>query len=242
VINEFLALNDSAQADQDGEFDDWIELFNNSDELVGLGGYYLSDNPSDLPKWKFPDTSLAPHDYLIIWADEDGAQNGLHANFKLSGGGEILFLLNPDTQIIDEISFGQQIQDKSMGRYPDGDGDFQVLVPSFSSKNSETVDSNENRDDNFPGGFELSQNFPNPFNPETRIKFFLSKQSHTRLTIYDLLGKEVFTLVDAMLNSGRHIFTWDGRDKHNQNVASGVYFYSLISVQNKQTKKLVLIR
>lgn len=139
TINEFLASNQSMVADQDGEFDDWIELFNLTDQDVDLSGYYLSDNPDNLPKYAFPaGTFIKAKDYLIIWADEDGKQKGLHANFKLSAGGESLFLLRPDTSLIERVDFGEQKTDLSYARIPNGSGPFQITTPTFNKSNTGT--------------------------------------------------------------------------------------------------------
>ena len=134
VINEFLADNVSVIQDQDGEYDDWIELYNNSNNKIELGEYYLSDKSSDLTLWTFPDTSINPNEYLIIWADND-EQNGLHSNFKLSASGDEIHLVNSDTIIIDRIEFNAQPQDTTTGRFPNGTGEFIKTLPTFSSEN-----------------------------------------------------------------------------------------------------------
>jgi hypothetical protein len=79
VINEFLALNDTSQADQDDQYDDWIELYNNTGNIIPLNNYFLSDNAENLFKWQFPDTAIGALGYITVWADEDGGQKGLHA-------------------------------------------------------------------------------------------------------------------------------------------------------------------
>ena len=84
VINEFMADNDNVVPDPSGEYDDWIELYNNSTRTISLNGYFLSDESGDLTQWAFPDTSIGSNEYLIVWADDDEGQPGLHANFKLS--------------------------------------------------------------------------------------------------------------------------------------------------------------
>ena len=121
VINEVMASNTSTLADPQGEFDDWIELRNVTDQDVDLTGRYLSDEPNNPRKWAFPAGTVIPSDgYLIVWADEDGsATPGLHASFKLSGDGEELFLTDTDANlnaILDGISFGVQTTDRSFGR------------------------------------------------------------------------------------------------------------------------------
>ncbi|MCP3930985.1 MAG: T9SS type A sorting domain-containing protein [Bacteroidetes bacterium] len=140
VINEFLASNDAVEADQDGEFDDWIELYNNSSSDINLEGYYLSDDATDLMQWAFPSgTVIGANGYLIVWADKDEEQTGLHASFKLSSSGESIFLLDSGGEIVDEVSFTEQTTDISYGRYPNGTGSFQTMSPTFNAENMGTV-------------------------------------------------------------------------------------------------------
>jgi hypothetical protein len=139
VLNEIMTINQSTQADQNGEFDDWVELYNNTNAPLMLKDVFLSDNPSNPVKWNFPDTSIAANDYLIIWADQD-SQPGLHANFSLSGSlGESLVLGYADGTIIDQLAFGAQIADTSIGRFPNGVGPFGLMLPTFAAANSNFV-------------------------------------------------------------------------------------------------------
>lgn len=136
VINEIMASNESVVADQDGEFDDWIELYNKSDQDVDLSGWYLSDNSDNFEKYRIPDgTILHAKEYLIVWADEDGKQNGFHANFKLSASGENLYLLDSTLHIVDEMSFGEQQTDIAFARLPNGTGAFVVQKATFDKSN-----------------------------------------------------------------------------------------------------------
>jgi hypothetical protein len=94
-----------------------------------------------------------------------------------------------------------------------------------------------------PTTYELSQNFPNPFNPATTIRYGLSKAERVTLKIYNLLGAEVATLVDNEPKAaGYHAAIWDGRDKNGKVVASGVYVYRLQAGSFSSTKKLALIK
>ncbi len=129
IINEFMADNETVIADQDDEYDDWVELVNLGDEPVELHGYGLSDDPDDLMQWMFPDTSIEAHGFLLIWADDDEEQEGLHTNFKLSASGEDICLCNPSYVVLDHVNFGPQTVDISYGRYPDGTGEFQRMYP-----------------------------------------------------------------------------------------------------------------
>jgi len=140
VINEFMADNSTTITDPDGEYDDWIELYNNTDFSFGLEGYYMTDDADELSKWQFPDVSIEANGYLIVWADEDEEQEGLHANFKLSANGEELYLTAPDgVSIFDQITFGAQTTDITTGRYPNGTGDFVVMLPTFNAENGNAV-------------------------------------------------------------------------------------------------------
>ena len=108
-INEFLAANDTANQDPQGDYDDWIELYNSGTETIDLTGYYLTDDLDDLTQWSFPQgTTIDGGDYLLIWADKDTLDNpsGIHSNFKLSAGGESIGLIESDgTTIVDSINF-----------------------------------------------------------------------------------------------------------------------------------------
>lgn len=130
VINEFMADNASTVTDPNGELEDWIELYNPSESAVTLSGHHLSDKTDNPGKWTFPDTVIAPYSYMIIWADEDGGQPGLHANFKLSSSGEAVVFAGPDMVVIDKYSFGAQSPDISLGRCPNGSGAFAAQSPS----------------------------------------------------------------------------------------------------------------
>ena len=85
--------------------------------------------------------------------------------------------------------------------------------------------------------FTLKQNFPNPFNPATKIEFSLNTKSEVNLTIFNMLGQEVATLVDEVKAAGSHNVTWNA-----SNVASGVYFYKLTAGDLTLTKKMVLLK
>ncbi len=88
-----------------------------------------------------------------------------------------------------------------------------------------------------PSKFNLHQNYPNPFNPSTKIKFDIPKWSNAKLIIYDVLGRQVATLVNEQLKPGGYEVEWEG-----SNYASGIYFYQLVSEQFTETKRMVLIK
>lgn len=96
---------------------------------------------------------------------------------------------------------------------------------------------NNHTPEQIPENFSLKQNFPNPFNPETKIKFELMQNCFTSLKIYDITGREVSTLVNMYLNAGEYTFKWNA-----SNIQSGVYFYQLKAGEFTETKKMVLTK
>jgi hypothetical protein len=98
------------------------------------------------------------------------------------------------------------------------------------------------RDINLPRSYSLSQNYPNPFNPTTTIRFDVPKPSHVTIKIYDILGREVRTLIDRKFEAGRFVEIWDGKDNRQLPVASGVYLMRMQAGGFVKVKKLVLVR
>ena len=135
VINECMPNNSNTASDQDGEFNDWVELYNTSNSAINLEGYFLSDRRSQPTKFKFPNIIVQPEDYLIIWVDTDSTQTGLHTNFKLSASSEQVYLFNTDTNLIDYVHFYNMQADQSIARTHDGNGPFKILSPTFDSSN-----------------------------------------------------------------------------------------------------------
>ncbi len=139
-INEFMASNSSTIIDEQGDYDDWIELYNRGDSAVDLGGMYLTDNFSNLTKWKIPDTTIAAGGFLIFWADGQVNDGPLHTNFKLSANGEGIGLYDTDANkngLIDVKVFEPQKRDTSYGRYPDGENNWQFFsAPTPGSANA----------------------------------------------------------------------------------------------------------
>ena len=93
-----------------------------------------------------------------------------------------------------------------------------------------------------PTEYTLYQNYPNPFNPVTRINYDLPHSGMVRLTIYNLLGQEVTTMVKHWQNAGRYSIIWNSQDNHKTVVSSGVYFYHLETSGFRKTKKMMLIK
>ena len=93
-----------------------------------------------------------------------------------------------------------------------------------------------------PEEFALHYNYPNPFNPVTTILYDLTETGHTRLIIYDLLGREVHVLIDKIMAPGYYSTQWNGRNQPGQTVGAGVYFYQIQSNGFIQTRKMLLLK
>jgi len=140
AINEVMAANYTTTADPQGDFDDWIELRNMGDGPVDLGGLYLTDDPDNPTAWQIPaGTVLGLGGYVVIWADEDVTDTGLHANFELDAAGDSLWLFDVDgLTLIDTVELGRQTPDVSFGRDPDGSDDWLTLSPTPGASNAGT--------------------------------------------------------------------------------------------------------
>jgi len=137
VINEVMSKNSITMPDQNGEYDDWIEIYNLSSEPIDMSGYFLTDDNDEFTKWKFPPkTVIKAQNYLIVWADGDTLQAGLHTNFKLSALGEKLILFSDKLEPVDKVSWEAQELELSFARIPNGTGEFEWVKASFAKVNT----------------------------------------------------------------------------------------------------------
>jgi hypothetical protein len=234
VINEFMADNESTVTDQDGDYDDWIELYNNGSEDLNLEGYYLSDDASDPYQWIFPDTTIMAGGYLVVWADDDEDQEGLHANFKLSASGETIVLSDNNKALLDEVTYLQQKPDTTTGRFENGTGDFIEMLPTFGEENTNLITSvGDFLADNT--GFSLQQNRPNPFSTNTTIGFTIQQTEEVSLRIMNSQGMLIETLVSGSLSAGDYSYSWNANG-----LPKGLYFYSLSVSGQSAVKKMVI--
>jgi hypothetical protein len=142
-INELMSANDTTYADENNEFDDWIELYNGASDAVDIAGMYITDDAAEPMKYRISacdnNTTIPAGGYLVVWADDETEQGSLHTNFTLSANGEFVGLYTGDgSTIVDTVSFGAIDQDKSYGRRTDGDAEwvtFEATTPDASNNN-----------------------------------------------------------------------------------------------------------
>jgi spore coat protein CotH len=213
VINEIMSNNISTAGDASGKFEDWIELYNTTSSPVSTDGLFLTDTLGLLQKWELPDYTIPANGYAIIWADEDGGQGDMHANFKLSNLGEQLILTNADSLVIDSITYLIQADDIAFARSPNGSGPFIMQAPTFKSNNDFINAITEKQ--------EQIKVYPNPFSD------IIKWNSLESVEVRDILGKLMYTSENSNYISTS---TWE----------TGIYFLHL---KNKnQTIKIIKIQ
>lgn len=229
VINEFMASNSTTIADANGQFEDWVELHNNTANPINLSSFYLSDDYGNPTKWAFPDTSIAANGYLVIWADNDLTQAGIHAAFKLSATGEELVLSHVSGDLLDSISFGAQGTDITTGRYPNGTGPFVSMTPTPGAVNvSNTSVAALN---------SLTKNwriYPNPLSyQQLSIELEMERNTELRCSISNSIGQQVW---DEQYNVqiGKNTLTIP-----QQNWAAGIYTITIQDSEGVQSQRIV---
>ena len=185
VVNEIMAQNTSTVTDPSGDYSDWFELYNNSSVTISLDNLFASDTSTNLLKWQFPSgITIAPNSYLIVWADEDLTQEGIHANFKFSASGESCILSYANGTIIENVTFGVQIANMGYARVPNGTGNFVIQAPTFNANNQGLTISDFNQQNN-----QLII-YPNPTSNYVNIRISELMGSE-KIKIFNLLGQIV---------------------------------------------------
>ncbi len=198
-INEFCAKN-SVIPDENGEFDDWIELYNAGQDTVNLSGLYMTNSLLEPLAYKIPlardsETELPPGEFKILWADGQPEDGTLHLNFNLEkSGGEIAIteLVQGKPEILDSVKYTEQYTNYSYGRYGDGTSRWFVLsgmTPGES--NLYTYLAEMPKDDEI-------EIYPNPVSDFLEIRLFEPDVNDLDISIIDQLGREkIHLLIDS---------------------------------------------
>ncbi len=255
VINE-INYNSSSTYDTK----DWIELYNNSDEVIDLSNWVLKDG-IDTNIFVFPSSvSIPAREYLVLCRDTldfktvAGSERKIIGNFQfgLSNSGDLIRLYDETNVLIDSVRYDDA---SPWPNEADGSGSTLELnnpeldnsvysnwsaSDSFGSPGAENTklllglpDPNEN----ISHSFYLSQNYPNPFNPNTIISYIIPKESKVSIKVFDILGNEVTELVNDKKTKGEHWVVFNG-----SNYSSGVYFYQITDGNSSLVNKMILMK
>jgi hypothetical protein len=220
-------------------------------DLVASGGtsnqivMYRGDGTGEFSMWHTYATGAAPYVCQPGDMDGDGDLDLIHANgnshnlwVRLNDGAgnfgtEAVYAggVDPVSVIAADFDGDGALDVAAVNRYGD---DFSVWLNHLSVSAAQP--------DQLPVATALLGNYPNPFNPGTRIDYALHRDGPVRLVVFDARGREVVTLVSAYQVAGQRSVAWDGRDAAGQQVASGVYFSKLVAAGAVQTRKMTLIR
>ncbi len=139
-VNEVMPSNTAVLADELGEYDDWIELYNAGAAELDLEGTFISDDPADPFRKRLPEgLSVGPGDVLLLWADGDPEQGATHLPFKLKASGESVLLTDPDGALLDSVTWSEAPTDQAFARFPDGSGEpILCASPSAGERNGAT--------------------------------------------------------------------------------------------------------
>jgi hypothetical protein len=222
LINELMAINSSVAYDSNGESDDWVELFNATPAGIDLTGLYLSDDLTNLTKYQIPvGTAIPANDVLVIWTDEDSSQSGLHANFKLSGTGESVYL-SDGVNVYDAVDFGVQNTDVSYARCPDGQT-FTYATPTFDALNNCFLAVNE-----LESTLEVKL-YPVPTYDFVKVE--LQEEGKFSIIVTDLNGRKIVKFESTEREFEINSTQW-----------STGYYQVLVTDDNGQSKSLRLIK
>jgi hypothetical protein len=259
VINEIMYKSSS-----DYDSNDWIELFNPSEDSLNVSLWILKDDDND-NIFQFPDSMIIPQkEYLIISKDLDAFQSVYNHEPPIIGDLSYGFGLGDQVRIYSSIMTLADSLEYGIGDpWPSSPNNLgpslelinmqdNTVAENWSasliiggtpgSQNSLSSLNILNEPTLVPQEFELSQNYPNPFNDETIIQFFLPKETQTRITVFDILGREIKILNDKVLIPGTYIIKWDGRDKVGLKVPTGIYFYRFDTSAFSDVKKMIYLK
>ena len=237
-INEFMASNDFAVPGPQGDFPDWIEIYNAGTEDVMLGGYYMADDLTDpTAMYQIPDTypdsvTVPAGGYILFYANKNEETSVLNLDFKLSGDGEQIGLWSPDQQFLDSITYPAQYADTSYGRYPDATDDWFYMVEYTPGATNIYVGIEEKE-----MNVASVQNFPNPFTGKTTIGFSLTGPDQVTITVFDVTGAKVAVVANNHFSAGNHNIQWDA-----SGLEAGYYFYQIKTSTGTIARKLTVIK
>ena len=218
VINEFMASNDGNISDSNGDYHDWIELYNASNSPINLGDYALSDDLSNPAKFELPNTVLASGDFVLFWASSSAQNDPYHAPFKLSKSGEEVALFFDPTgaaDTVDYISYSAQTTDVSFGRSYDASPNWITFTTATPDASNGMLDLEEQHGPGltiFPnphsGNFTLDNTWPTAmtvrcYSMQGRLVDVIRLEGYSKLNVSDLrLNQPLILHYESEMGSG----------------------------------------
>ena len=258
VINE---INYNSADNHDSG--DWVELYNPYDVMIDISQWQFKDEVND-HIFHIPDsTFLISGGFIVLCNDTNNFKNTYPSvnnfignfDFGLSGGGELVRIFDENSFLIDSVLYddvhpwsdnadgnGQTLElinphiDNSLAENWTSSQEFGTpgsINSGFLSNSKESITSSR---------IEIFNNYPNPFNPTTSIRYYLPENSHIKVTIYDLLGSTIKNIADDFRYFGYHKHQWDATNNQGQPVSAGVYLYTIEAGDFRQTKRMVLLK
>jgi len=258
VINEI-----NYDSDSNFNTEDWVEIYNNSDADIVLDGWKLKDSNDDNVFEFSPATMLKQGSYLVVCFDTlafkalFGSVENYTGNlgFKFGTEGDAVRIFDNDNSLVDIVEYNDQ---SPWPLSPAGKGPtLELANPDFDNALPESWKASIDfgspgrintmftvmavKDDHgihkVPEIFTLSQNYPNPFNPTTIISYNLPKSSHVTLSVYNIAGQLIETLVNRQQRAGTYQVRWDAR-----NISTGIYFFKIKAGDFQQARKMMVIK
>ena len=267
-VNAQIRINEVSHGTVDFQGStNWVELYNAGNEPVDVSDHFLCDIPiypriSSLTVLSGSMTIPADGYLVLSWSniDAEDAEIGLYASttssfgdpnsmldymqYGVAGHGRETTAVQAGVwaagQFVD-LAMGQETLQFTEGNAV-GSSSWEASAATPGAANASVATSVDEFDD-IPNAFNLKGNFPNPFNPTTTISYDLSTSGNVVLTVYDILGREVVTLVDGILPAGEYETMWDGRDADGNVIPSGAYLYRLSFGEGQsQTQVMTLLK
>lgn len=213
---------------------DWIEIYNTTSSTVDITGYKIYDSGGQSGakvKKYFPSGSIIPAKGFLVIVTDDADASG----FGLSSSGEKVWFENVTGTVLDSVEFSAHSAVQSFSRIPDG-GTWQVsniITRGLTNGTGTSVSGNAENSKTFV----LHQNYPNPFNPATSISYQLNANSFVSLVVFDLMGREIRTLVNKNMEAGNHSIEFDASD-----LKSGIYICRLQTNSAFEIRKIILMK
>ncbi len=258
VVTEVM-VNPSAVSDTYGE---WFEIYNNDTISIDLAGWRIADSEDDLHEIQTVSIEfyINPGDYLVLGRNVDNTVNGGYtadygySSFQLSNSEDEIFLVDNENRIVDEVEYqypsfpfssGASMYLKNIDYDNNVDtswamSDMEYGLGYLGTPGrawDDSLSTSNDIDFGLPQTFVLFPSYPNPFNPITTIKFSVETFHATSISIYNLTGRLVETLIKDEIPVGNYEITWNASSQ-----PSGVYFVQLSNGESVQTQKLILLK